>query len=199
MHGEELAQLQQLNHEYCSCVNPAGLWINPYIQQCSSTLTHCLPHSEDETHHIFTPRHPIFDEWDTTKLEDWLCNIKTAFEILKVSCACLTKPKSHDLTHIFVCKALQAGKCWDGIRDILHLKLCNANIHVYTSYYMESNRWTTRHWLSMYIVLEQSPRGVILTVTPPSYIFLSRVSGMHTRSQQRSMKMTPKPYHRSTN
>ena len=45
--------------------------------------------------------------------------------------------KSCSLTHTLICKALQAGRCWDDIRDILHLTFCNANIHTYTSCFME--------------------------------------------------------------
>ena len=34
-------------------------------------------------------------------------------------------------------KATQTGKCWDKIKGILRMKLCNANIHTYTSCFME--------------------------------------------------------------
>ena len=32
---------------------------------------------------------------------------------------------------------LKQDKCWDDIKGILRLKLCNANIHAYTSHFME--------------------------------------------------------------
>ena len=80
---------------------------------------------------------PMFKGWDTTKLEDWLSEIKTVADILKESCACLAKAKSCSLTHTLVHEVLQAGKCWDNIRDILHLKLCNVNKHTFTSHFME--------------------------------------------------------------
>ena len=80
---------------------------------------------------------PTFDRWDTTKLEDWHSDIEMAADILKESCACLAEALSYGLTHTLVCEALQAWKCWDDIRDIFHLKPCNANIHTYTSCFNE--------------------------------------------------------------
>ena len=51
-------KLQQLAR-HCSCTHPVGLWMNPYIQQCSSTLKTFLCHTAtDELPHILTPRHP---------------------------------------------------------------------------------------------------------------------------------------------
>ena len=80
---------------------------------------------------------PTFDGWDTTKLEDWLSDIEMATDILKESWAYLAEAQSSILTHTLIHEALQAGKCLDDIRDILHLKLCNANIHNYMSHFME--------------------------------------------------------------
>ena len=38
---------------------------------------------------------------------------------------------------MLICEATQTGKCWDDIKGILRFKLCNANIHTYTSHFME--------------------------------------------------------------
>ena len=66
-----------------------------------------------------------------------LSNIEIAADILGASHACLAEAKSHSLTGTLVFKALQAGQCWDDIKDMLHLKLCNANVHTYMSCFME--------------------------------------------------------------
>ena len=34
-------------------------------------------------------------------------------------------------------EAINSGKSWDKIKDILWLKLCNANIHIYTTCFMD--------------------------------------------------------------
>ena len=71
------------------------------------------------------------------KLEDWLSDIEMAADVLKESHACLAEAKSHGLTCTLVCEAFQAGKCWDDIRHILYLKLCNVNIHTYTLHFIQ--------------------------------------------------------------
>ena len=79
---------------------------------------------------------PTFHGGDTTKLKDWHSDIEMAADILKESQACLTEATSCSLTHTLFHEKLQAWKCWDDIRDILHLNLCNTNIHTYTLCFM---------------------------------------------------------------
>ena len=80
---------------------------------------------------------PTFYGQDSSKLEDWFMDIEAATDVLTESCTHLTEAKSHFLIHTLICEALQAGKCWDENKGILRLKLCNANIHTYTSCFME--------------------------------------------------------------
>ena len=80
---------------------------------------------------------PTFDRKDSSKLDDWFIDIETAADILTESHTCLSEAKSHYLTCTLICEATQTGKCWDEIRGILRLKLCNVNIQTYTSYFME--------------------------------------------------------------
>ena len=56
---------------------------------------------------------------------------------MKESHAHLAEAKSHGLANKLVHVVLQAGKCWDNIRYILHLKLCNVSIHTYISHFIE--------------------------------------------------------------
>ena len=78
-----------------------------------------------------------FDGQDSSKLEDWFMDIETTADVLTESHTCLTEAKSHGLTHTLICEATQTGKCWDEIKGILRSKLCNANIHTYTSRFVE--------------------------------------------------------------
>ena len=80
---------------------------------------------------------PTFDGQDSSKLEDWFMDIETATDILTESNRCLAEAKSCGLTHTHICEPTQTGKFWDEIKGILRLKLCNANIHTYTSTFME--------------------------------------------------------------
>ena len=75
----------------------------------------------------------VFNEQDTTKLEEWLTDKETAMDLTKESWAKLVKAKSRWLTRTIVMKAIYSENTWDDIKDLLRLKLCNANIHTYTS------------------------------------------------------------------
>ena len=80
---------------------------------------------------------PIFNGNDSTQLEDWLVDIETAADLTAESRTKLAQAKSKGLTHTLITEALTSGKCWDVIKDILHLKLCNSDIHTSVSCFME--------------------------------------------------------------
>ena len=80
---------------------------------------------------------PAFDGQDSSKLEGWFMDIETTADILTESHTCLVGAKSLSLTLTLIHKATQTGKCWDEIKGILRLKLCNANIYTFTSCFME--------------------------------------------------------------
>ena len=80
---------------------------------------------------------PIFIGNDSTQLEDWLVDIETAANLSGESRTKLAQVKSMGLTHTLIIEALYSGKCWDGIKDLLHLKLCNSDIHTSVSDFME--------------------------------------------------------------
>ena len=80
---------------------------------------------------------PTFDGQYSSKLEDCFMDIETTADILTESYTCLAKAKPYGLTCMLIHKATQTGKCWDEIKGILRLKLCNTNIHTYTSWFME--------------------------------------------------------------
>ena len=76
---------------------------------------------------------PIFNVNDSIQLEDWLVDIDTAADLSAESRTKLAQAKSKGLTHTLIKEALNSGKCWDDIKDLLHLKLCNSDIHTSAS------------------------------------------------------------------
>ena len=64
-------------------------------------------------------------------------DIETTADILTEGHTHLAEAKSCSITLTLICKALQGKKVWDEIKGILRLKLCNANIHTYTSSFMK--------------------------------------------------------------
>ena len=95
--------------------------------------TLCATHRESNLTTTMLQDIPIFDGQDSSKLDDWFMDIETAADILTF----LAKAKSCSLICTLICEATQTGKCLDDIKGILRLKLCNANIHTYTSRFME--------------------------------------------------------------
>ena len=49
----------------------------------------------------------------------------------------LVQAKSKGLTHTLITEALTSGKCWEQIKDLLHLKIYNSDIHTSVSYFMD--------------------------------------------------------------
>ena len=72
---------------------------------------------------------PIFNGNNATQLEDWLVDIETAANLPAESRTKHAQAKSKGLTHTLIIEALTSGKCQDDITDLLHLKICNSDIH----------------------------------------------------------------------
>ena len=72
---------------------------------------------------------PILNGQDFSQLEDWLTNIETTSELINESRTKLAQAKSRGLVRTLITKALIAQKSWDEIKDSLHLKISNADIH----------------------------------------------------------------------
>ena len=68
-------------------------------------------------------------------------DLGTAANFTNESCAKGAMAKSRGLTHTLVTEAINSEKTWDEIKDLLRLKLCNANIHTYTSCFMDIQQW----------------------------------------------------------
>ena len=83
----------------------------------------------------------VFNVYNSTKLGDWLMDIETAADLTSKSQAKLVKAKSRGLTHTLVTEEINSDKSWEEINDLLCLKFCNANIHTYTSHFMDIQQW----------------------------------------------------------
>ena len=72
---------------------------------------------------------PILNGQDSSQLEDWLTDIETAAELTNESRTKLAQAKSRGLVRTLISEALIAQRSWDEIKDSLHLKISNADIH----------------------------------------------------------------------
>ena len=80
---------------------------------------------------------PTFNGSDLTQLEDWLIDIETAVNLTDESRTKLAQAKSKGLTRTLITEALTSGKCWEEIKDLLHLKTSNSDIHMSVSHFMD--------------------------------------------------------------
>ena len=59
----------------------------------------------------------VFNEYDSTKLEEWLMDIETAADLKNGSQAKLAKAKLRGLTHTSVMVTINSDKSWDEVKD----------------------------------------------------------------------------------
>ena len=74
---------------------------------------------------------------DSSQLEDWLTDIETTSDLTGKSRTKLAQAKSKGLVGMLISEALTSNKTWDEVKDCLHLKICNSDIHTSVSHFME--------------------------------------------------------------
>ena len=93
---------------------------------------------------------PILNGQDSSQLEDWLMDIETASELTSESRTKLAQAKSRGLVRTLISEALTAQKNWDEIKDSLHLKISNTDIHTSISHFMDIQQ-TDKELLATYV------------------------------------------------
>ena len=73
----------------------------------------------------------------SSQLEDWFIDIETASYLTGESRTKLAQAKSKELICTLISEALSSNKTWDEIKDSLHLKICNLDIHTSVSHSKE--------------------------------------------------------------
>ena len=97
----------------------------------------------------------------------------------------LAQAKSKGLIHTLITEGLNLGKCWDDIKDILHLKLCNSDIHTSVSCFMEIEQ-KERESLATYIhhFKREAKRCNFTNSTATIRIFVKRLKNSNTIATQ---------------
>ena len=80
---------------------------------------------------------PILNGNDSSQLEDWLTDVETASDLMAKSRTKLAQAKLKGLIRTLISEALTLNKTWEDIKDSLHLKICNSDIHTSISHFME--------------------------------------------------------------
>ena len=95
----------------------------------------------------------ILNRNDSSQLEDWLTDIETASDVTGESRTKLAQAKSKGLIRTLISEALTCNRTWDEIKDSLHLKICNSDIHTSVSHFMEIQQKEIRVFSSLYTSL----------------------------------------------
>ena len=115
------------------------------------------------------------------QLEDWLIDIETTANLTDESRTKLAQTKSIGLTHTLVMEAITLGKNWEEIKDLLHLKLCNSDIHTSISHYMDIQQKDNESLAAYIHRFKREAKNVNLpTMQPPSGHFLKGLQNAHT-------------------
>ena len=109
--------------------------LDDVLQQYRETL--CSAQKQTTFANTLIQDTPTFSGSNSTQLEDWLLDIETAANLTDEGRTKLAQTKSKDLTCTLITEALTSGKCWEGIKDLLHLKICNSDIHTSVSCFMD--------------------------------------------------------------
>ena len=126
-------ELYRLSLMLCSSAPPEP--IDDVLQQYMETL--CTAQKQTNFVSALIQDIPTFNGSDSTQLEDWLVDIKTAANLTDESRTKLAQAKSKGLTCTLITEGLTLGKCWEEIKDIFHLKICNSDIHTSVSHFMD--------------------------------------------------------------
>ena len=124
---------------------------------------------------------PILNVQDSSQLEDWLTDTKTASELTGESRTKLAQAKSRGLVRTLISKALTAQKNWEEIKDSLHLKISNADIHTSISHFMDIQQ-TDKESLATYVhrFKQEASRCKFNNNTTTIRIFLKGLKNAHT-------------------
>ena len=109
--------------------------LDEVLQQYMETL--CSAQKQTTVANTLIQDIPTFNGSDSTQLEDWLVDIETAANLTDESRTKLAQAKTKGLTHTLITEALTSGKCWEEIKDLFHLKICNSDIHTSVSCFMD--------------------------------------------------------------
>ena len=66
--------------------------------------------------------------------------LETAADLTGESRTKLAQAKSKGFTYTLISEAPDLDKSWEEIKDLIHLKICNSDIHTSVSYFMETQQ-----------------------------------------------------------
>ena len=123
----------------------------------------------------------IFSGSDSSQLEDWLVDVEPAADLTSESRTKLTQAKSKGLIYTLITEALNLDKCCEDIKDLLHLKICNSDIHTSVGHFMEIQQ-NDKESLAPYInrFIREAKRCNFTNNAATIWIFVKGLKNAHT-------------------
>ena len=130
VHEKITYYINQLGITLCPSTEPIGEVLNKY------TDTLCNVQKKTSLENSLLQHIPILNGNDSSQLEDWLADIETASELMGESRTKLVQA-SRGIVRTLISEPLTLHKTWEEIKDSLHLKICNSDIHTSISCFMD--------------------------------------------------------------
>ena len=132
---DAIHQLEQRLNRLTLTLCPPSEPIEEVLDKYTETL--CTAQKKTSLESSLLQDIPTLNGQDSSQLEDWLTDIETASELTGKSRTKLAQAKSRGLVRTLISEALTAQKTWEEIKDCLHLKISNADIHTSISHFMD--------------------------------------------------------------
>ena len=131
---DAIKHLEQKLNQLAITLHPSTETIRELLNKYTDTL--CNTQKKMSLENLLLQDIPILNGNDSSQLEDWLTDIETASESTGESRTKLVQGKSRGLVTTLISEALALHKTWEDIKDSLHLKICNSDIHTSISHFM---------------------------------------------------------------
>ena len=145
---EAIHDLEQRLNELTLTLHHQNTPIENVLDRYTKTL--CTAQKKTSLESSLLQDIPILNGQDSSQLEDWLTDIETASELTNESRTKLAQAKSRGLVRTLITKALTTQKSWEEIKDSLHLKILNVDIHTSISQFMDIQQ-TDKESLATYV------------------------------------------------
>ena len=134
---EAINHLEHELHRLSIKLSPSALPepLDDVLQQYTETV--CTAQMKTSLASTLIQDIPTFNGSDSMQLEDWFVDIETAADLTDKSRTKLAQAKSKGLTCNLITETISLGKNWEKIRDLVHLKICNSDIHTSVSHIMD--------------------------------------------------------------
>ena len=176
---EAIEQLEQRLNRLTLTLHRANDPIENVLDKYTKTL--CTVQKKTSLESSLLQDIPTLNGQDSSQLEDWLTDIETASELTGESRTTLAQAKSKGLVRTLILEALTAQKNWEEIKDSLHLKISNMNIHTSISHFMDIQQ-TDKESLATYVhrFKQEASRCKFNNDAATIGIFLKGLKNAHT-------------------